>query len=225
MLQGWIKLYRKLLNDPIAHKPNYLALWITLLLLANHQDHEFVQKDKKRQIKRGQILTGRDALSRQTGIKSSTIERILKYFENEQQIEQQTTNKYRVITILNWESYQNIEKQTAKKVGSKTDSKKTANGQQMDTYKNDKNNKNDKKIHNTGKNSKFTPPTIEQIRERCKEKGYTIKPETFYYYYEANGWMVGKNKMKSWKAALSQWAYKDNAFEKKPNWWKPGKYD
>ena len=88
-------------------------------------------------IKAGQLLTGREALARDSGLTPSTVERILKYLENEQQIEQQKTTKYRVITILNWDTYQ--------KVDSKADNKRTADGQQTDTNKNVKKIKNEKK--------------------------------------------------------------------------------
>lgn len=54
----------------------------------------------------GQILTSRKALSKETGIQESKIERILKALKNEQQIEQQTFTKYRIISIINWREYQ-----------------------------------------------------------------------------------------------------------------------
>lgn len=81
-------------------------------------------------IKEGQLVTGREKLSKETGIPESTVERILNYLEKEHQIGQQKTTKYRLITIVNWEKYQ------------VADNKWTTNGQQMDTYKNDKNDKN-----------------------------------------------------------------------------------
>ena len=54
-------------------------------------------------------------------------------------------------------------------------------------------------------------PTAEEIRAYCKEKGYAIDAEHFLNYYEANGWRVGKNPMKSWKATLANWAARDKA--------------
>ena len=77
-------------------------------------------------VKEGQLITGRKQLSADTGIPETTIERILKMLENEHQIGQQKTNKYRVITILNWKEHQNRTPE------------RTTNGQQADTYKNDK---------------------------------------------------------------------------------------
>lgn len=54
------------------------------------------------------------------------------------------------------------------------------------------------------------------VMDYCQEKGYTdVDVERFMNYYTSNGWMVGKNKMKDWKAAMRNWARKDMAA--KPN--------
>lgn len=50
------------------------------------------------------------------------------------------------------------------------------------------------------------PPTIEEIKEYCKDKGLPIDADKFFNYYESNGWKVGKNPMKSWSAACHTWA-------------------
>ena len=52
---------------------------------------------------------------------------------------------------------------------------------------------------------KFIKPTIEDVRAHCTEKGYSFDPEAFYAFYESNGWKVGKNPMKDWKAAVRTW--------------------
>jgi hypothetical protein len=50
------------------------------------------------------------------------------------------------------------------------------------------------------------PPTIEEVRDRIKERNISkFTAESFYAYYEANGWRVGHNKMKNWDASLSYW--------------------
>jgi len=139
MSEGWIKLHRKWLENPIAQKPYYGHLWITLLLKAAYKQSEFIWNNDKHLLKPGQLMTGRKKLSEQTGIPESTVERILTYLENEQQIEQQKTNKFRIITIRNWEKYQSFGK-----ANNKVDDKRTANGQQVDTYKNVKNDKNNR---------------------------------------------------------------------------------
>lgn len=128
---GWIKLHRIIKDKAYYRKPHYLALWIHLLLSVNHEEREFLWNGKIITVKAGQLITGRLTLSDDTGIPASNVERILKMLENEHQIEQQKTNKYRLITIKNWSKYQTLD--------TKTDSKRTTDGQQVDTNKKLKN--------------------------------------------------------------------------------------
>ena len=63
-------------------------------------------------------------------------------------------------------------------------------------------------IENEGKPSKrtrFTPPTREEVHAYCLERNNKVDAERFIDYYTSNGWMVGKNKMKDWKAAVRTW--------------------
>ena len=53
--------------------------------------------------------------------------------------------------------------------------------------------------------TRFCPPSVEEVREYCKERGNNVDPEKFVDYYTANGWMAGKNKMKDWRAAVRNW--------------------
>lgn len=58
---------------------------------------------------------------------------------------------------------------------------------------------------------RFSPPTIEQVKSYCEEKGYAVDSERFVDYYTANGWRVGKNPMKDWKAAVRNWNRKEKS--------------
>ena len=49
------------------------------------------------------------------------------------------------------------------------------------------------------------PPSLEEIRSYCQERGNQVDPEYFYHYYQSNGWRVGKNPMRDWKAAVCAW--------------------
>lgn len=55
------------------------------------------------------------------------------------------------------------------------------------------------------KRKRFTPPTLEEVQAYCIERGNNIDPQHFIDYYTSNGWQVGKNKMKDWKAAVRTW--------------------
>lgn len=53
--------------------------------------------------------------------------------------------------------------------------------------------------------SRFTPPTIEEVTAYCSERGTGVDAQKWFDHYSANGWMVGKNKMKDWRAAVRTW--------------------
>ena len=56
---------------------------------------------------------------------------------------------------------------------------------------------------------RFTAPTLEEVKEYCAERKNNVDPERFINYYTANGWKVGKNPMKDWKAAVRSWERND----------------
>ena len=56
---------------------------------------------------------------------------------------------------------------------------------------------------------RFTPPTLDEVSDYCYERGSSVDPQRFVDYYTSNGWMVGKNKMKDWKAAVRTWEQKE----------------
>ena len=52
---------------------------------------------------------------------------------------------------------------------------------------------------------RFVAPTIAEVQEYCDERGNDVDAEKFISYYTSNGWRVGKNPMKDWKAAVRTW--------------------
>ena len=59
--------------------------------------------------------------------------------------------------------------------------------------------------------SRFVPPNVDEVRAYCIEKGYTLDADRFVDYYTSNGWKVGKNPMKDWKAAVRTWQGKEKS--------------
>ena len=59
------------------------------------------------------------------------------------------------------------------------------------------------------KSCRFTPPTLEEVSDYIKSKGYSVNPERFVNYYGSIDWKVGKNKMKDWKKAVATWQTKE----------------
>ena len=140
-MEGWIKIHRKILENPIVCKDSdYLAVWIYLLLNATHKEFPALFKGKKIILKKGQLITGRKSIAEQLNISESKVKRILVELENDQQIDRQRSNKNSLVSILNWDKYQ----ETDQEDGQQMDSKWTASDQQMTTNKNVKNVKNER---------------------------------------------------------------------------------
>lgn len=66
------------------------------------------------------------------------------------------------------------------------------------------------------KMARFIKPTVDDVRAYCQERNNTIDPENFVDYYESNGWRVGKNPMKDWKACVRTWERRES-YSTKPN--------
>jgi len=174
---GWVSIHRKLMNKAFFKKPNYLAVWIYLLLNANHSDNEFIFNNKTVIVKRGSLITSQKGISEYFKISIGTVSRILNYFKTENQIEIKTSNLNTYITIINYDGYQDNGNQNRKPVETKLKPKE----KQIETNNNDnKENKENKEIIkeiidylNLKSGKKFkdnSKNTISIITARLKEK-------------------------------------------------------
>ena len=64
---------------------------------------------------------------------------------------------------------------------------------------------------------RFTPPTLEEVQAYCEERHNFVDAEKFIDYYTSNGWKVGKNSMKDWKAAVRTWERNSQPTPQKKN--------
>ncbi len=183
---GWIKIHRKFLDWEWFNKSEAVHLFIYLVLKANHKDGQWQGID----IKKGQFITSFGKISTDTGISLQTIRTLLKKFEKTNEINIQTTNKFSIVTICKYECYQQENEPTNTLL---TNEQQTTN-KQLTTNKNDKNEK------------KFIIPTFNDVLEYCMQNNLDVDGNKFINFYESKGWMVGKNKMKDWKAAIRTWA-------------------
>lgn len=112
---GFIKLHRKLLDNPIVCKDSdYLAVWIYLLLNATHKEIPAIFKKQKILLQPGQLITGRVSIANKLKVSESKVRRIINELKIDQQIDQQPSNKNSLITILNWNEYQKSDQQNGR---------------------------------------------------------------------------------------------------------------
>lgn len=130
MSNGWIKLHRRLLDNPRATDPEWLSVWIYLLLNATHQPRKMNFDGKIVELQPGQLITGRFAIAENTGVNESKVKRILQTLKTDQQIDQQAGVKGSMITVRNWQAYQDADQQIDQRLTSKrpaTDQRLTTN--------------------------------------------------------------------------------------------------
>jgi hypothetical protein len=87
------------------------------------------------------------------------------------------------------------------------ENKKPMVSENLETEKpNEKENVKEKEnIKENIKRKIFQAPTVEDVRKYCVERGNKVDPQSFIDFYESKGWMIGKNHMKDWKAAVRTW--------------------
>jgi len=221
MHRGYIKLWRKLRDNPLwlAEPFTKGQAWVDLLMLANHEQKSVSVRGIIVTVESGQVLAGEQFLADRWKWSRGKVRRLLRHLEQKtvQQIVQQKNNVCTVIAITNWSDYQ--DNGTADGTASSTtdgqqkDNRRTTDGhtetlQELQALKTLQ-----EKGINTGANKKpeakkrpaFVKPTVSQVSGYCRERKNSINPERFIDHYISNGWMVGRTKMKDWKAAVRQW--------------------
>lgn len=170
MTEGWIKLHRKVLENPIVTKDNdHLAVWIWLLLNASHREHPAVFNGEKITLKPGQLITGRKKLAEECRISESKANRIINDFKIEQQIEQQTNRHGSLISILQWDEYQKSEQQNEQLMNNQ----RTTNEQPVNTKQECKNERMEEcSLFTSWNDANINPkylPNLEALRERVRK--------------------------------------------------------
>lgn len=116
------------------------------------------------------------------------------------------------IEVINWNKRQETNLTDAERAKSYRDRKRivTESSQivvtnvTQDKNRIDKNRIEEKRIHG------FARPSLKEIEDYVTEENISFDSKKFFYYYESNGWKVGKNSMKSWHMAIKSWHAKDN---------------
>jgi hypothetical protein len=189
---GWIKLYRKTLDNPLLREADHLAIWVWILLRATREDYDVMIGKERVTLHPGQLVTSRSAIASDLRLSQSKVSRVLDDFVRYSQIEQRSTTHNRVISVLGWLDYQES--------GQRVDSGWTASEQRVNTNKNIR----IREYKNSTKDESI-PPTLDQVRDYCLERKNGIDPEAFIAYYDSRGWMLGKNKIKNWKSCIITW--------------------
>lgn len=180
-MDGWLKLYRSILDSAVFQDAEILKVWIWLLCNVAFEQHDTVCYGKVIHLKPGQIATGRKKIAQCTDLNENKVYRALTVLKSLGNIEIKATNKYSIITVVKWDKYQdeNVKRTSSEQ---QNNSKTTTEEQQGDSkrtqHKNGKNGKKEKNIYRCsffqsvwdeypkklGKN-KVTKAAMEQLEE------------------------------------------------------------
>lgn len=202
-MDGWIKLHRRFLKWEWYQDDHMVRLFIHLLLKANHESNKW----KGMKIDRGQLVTGRKQLSRETGISEQSIRTCINRLKSTSELTIKPTNQYSIITICNYDTYQFNEPITNQQNNQPIPNDQPATNQRLTTNKNDKNDKNDKKNICLMKNSGITTKDVYKSFQEADDLNYA---DHQYYFNTAMDWSESNGKMKKdWIATVRNFARRD----------------
>lgn len=163
MNEGWIKIYGKIVDWEWYGDPNMVATWLHLLVSANWRDKNW----RGFIVRRGQIITSISKLSEAIGQTERQTRLCIERLVDSGQIVKQTTNKYTIITICNYDSYQEKPEQQCQ-----------TNDKQGVTQTSDKSQTNDKQGVTQTSTTK-EDKNIEDKKVRSKDGGKSARAEKF----------------------------------------------
>lgn len=187
----YIRLNRKILGWGWYTDINTCRLFIHMLLRANWKDGYF----RGTTVPRGSFVSSIGKLSEETQLTPDEVRTAIKHLISTKEITKQSYNKYTVFTVKNYDLYQSVP--------SKIPDSSQSIPNLFPTIE-EKKEGNIKEDTNVSK-KRFAPPSVDEVRAYCAERNNGIDPQSFIDFYESKGWMVGKNHMRDWKAAVRTW--------------------
>lgn len=207
-MSGYIKLHRQLLDSLQFQNPNYLKVWVWMLLKANYKPKTVSVKVSKGytdvSIQRGQFIFGRHKASVELDMDDSMVYRIVMVFQKASAIEVKSNNQYSIITICKYDDYNSKDEIDEQPVNSG----RTANEHPISTTKKDKkDNKGEKD---------FIAPLLSEVVTYFADNGYSkLAGETAFNFYSPAGWVDSNDKkIKNWKLKMQQVWFKEENKER-----------
>ena len=230
--KGFIMIDRSILEDDMyfSEKFTRMQAYMDLCLLAAFKSRTFYIRGNKVELQPMQVAKSVRDLADRWQWSVNKVRGYLYELEKGDYIDTQKTSVNQIITI---KKYIVVNTQNDTQINTQTN---TQNDTQTDTpiIKNNNVNKENKEIviesivaqpqqtptqpkeKKKRSSSTFVKPTFEECMAYAQEKGYQWNIERFFNYYESNGWRVGQNPMKNWKAAMRTWNTKEPQYSQ-PN--------
>ena len=200
---GWLKLHRKIIEWEYFTNPECVQLLVYLLCQADEEGNVFTTVERICADLRLTRQVVRDRLKKLSSTNTSTIK---------------STINGTHITLCNFTSYNGKKSEVNHQTNHQTNQPEKEKVSPTPPIKeNIQESLKESPINGAKESCRFLPPTVQQVQEYIQEKGYAMSAERFHDFYTCKNWYVGKNKMKDWRAAVRNWASRDNQYGQKSN--------
>lgn len=221
MAERWFKAWVVPEDHWLRVDMRYLGAWYDLIGLAEWREGVKVKRGNMFDTQRGVVYLSLNELAERWGWTWRTVKRFVSMLEKDGMVQSIEQNGEQNVFLNNYAKYQDTLQNTKQNTEQSTEQNREQNTEQnreqnkrqflpnseeVKEYKEDK-----KSICRT-----FVPPTISDIVAYAHEAGLRIDADRFWNYYQSNGWMVGRNKMKDWKATVRNWSAKQTDEKPKP---------
>jgi hypothetical protein len=208
----WIKLHRKTLESRVWSDPTTFYVWGWCLMKANWKPGWFHGVE----IPAGGFVFGRHAAAEEINLHPQVIYRAMKRLESWGQLTMKTQkvyNRFTVVSICNWSTYQGSDTSTCTIGEQSTYNQRTIHEQSVNTIEEGKERKKEKNIDRV----RFVAPSPQEVADYGQSIGYAIDGEAFCDYYSTAGWKLANgNPLRDWKAAVRNWRRREEAKKPKP---------
>ena len=201
MNQGYVRLWRKTLESGWLRNHQLWAFWSWCLMKATHKEYDAVIGYQQVRLVPGQFIFGRRQAAIETGLSEQQIRTIVDSLKNRGNLTIKSTNRFSIISIVNWEIYQ----------GNGIENNQQTNQQLTNNqpHTNTETHKQRKRVSVTSPPENF--PITDKMKDYARDKGYLgdlhTLTEKFINYHRAKG-----SKFSSWEAAWRNWILNELKF-------------
>ena len=193
MADGFIKIYRSLLDWEWFDDANTLKLWLYILLRANWEERKW----RGITIHRGQFVESLRTMAKKNNMTVQEVRTSLAHLKSTQNITQESTQLGSLISVIKWDFFQGQPSDINTPINTEFNKPSTQHQHSNKKYKEHIRRKEEREEASAS----FSPPSLSDIRSYIFERNSNVIAERFFDYYEARNWQG----ISDWKALLRSW--------------------
>lgn len=199
MEEGFVKIYRSLLNWEWFDDAKTLQVWIYILLRVQYEDTRW----RGIQIKRGQMLESLPTIAKNTGMSVQSVRTAILHLKSTCNLTCKSTRYGLLISVIKWADFQGRAEPINTQINTEINRESTRNQQRIKKVKKEK--KKEERVKREDDSSSFSPPSLSDVSEYVEKNHLNVDPERFWLYYQTKAWKG----VTDWSAALLLWSKRE----------------